>query len=386
MNPKRLFGPITILTAVLAMLTIPATAGSAAGTGSNERPAAGTPGSGCIGHAFGARYQYQPGCSGHDEPELDPLSDAKGSARDLTWTIVLPSDGSLPVADVGPTFWFGGTVADPNSEYGQAYLEMQFYPDAIVNHCTPRGGFRLTFAPNTYGVCTPVWKIDEDDREVAAFNAMLVPDGGTSSMRMYAGDRVQIHMHVVSRKQGWNLDVSDLTTRQTGTIVLNSADDGPLLPAFNRQKIGGSLEWGIVHDAPDAFVWEIGHTSDFTDPPAQFCLPGDPACDSYDAAHWAAFSPLQILSVRFGDGSSSHGWAVVSDYGGVAEIDKYCKVYGGPYCIYPWYARNAGDSHTYGVDYPGTRFNFGQAAQFKQDRRCPGVKGPHTTYCTTGIS
>jgi len=34
---------------------------------------------------------YSNGCSGHDEPELDPVSSAAGSARDLTWTVVLPS-------------------------------------------------------------------------------------------------------------------------------------------------------------------------------------------------------------------------------------------------------------------------------------------------------
>src|SRR5579864_6431561 len=37
---------------------------------------------------------YAPGCTGHDEPELDPLSDAPGSASNLTWTVVLPGDGT----------------------------------------------------------------------------------------------------------------------------------------------------------------------------------------------------------------------------------------------------------------------------------------------------
>ena len=47
---------------------------------------------------------YEPGCTGHDEPELDPVSSAPGSARDLTWTVVLPADGRSSVSDVGPTF------------------------------------------------------------------------------------------------------------------------------------------------------------------------------------------------------------------------------------------------------------------------------------------
>ena len=57
-------------------------------------------GSGCIGHrpqyidnAF--EVSYDAGCSGHDEPELDPVSSLAGSARELTWTVVLPADGSF---------------------------------------------------------------------------------------------------------------------------------------------------------------------------------------------------------------------------------------------------------------------------------------------------
>ena len=64
-------------------------------------------GSGCIAHhpnyiedTF--EVQYSAGCSGHDEPELDPVSSAPGSARDLTWRFVLPSDGSFNVSATGP--------------------------------------------------------------------------------------------------------------------------------------------------------------------------------------------------------------------------------------------------------------------------------------------
>jgi hypothetical protein len=79
--------------------------------------------------------EYAPGCTGHDEPELDPVSSLPGSAKDLTWTAVLPKDGRLPVSDVGPTFWWGGTVTDPNpvALFNQAFLELQFSP-------SPRAG------------------------------------------------------------------------------------------------------------------------------------------------------------------------------------------------------------------------------------------------------
>src|SRR5438309_1061247 len=55
------------------------------------------------------------GCFAHRPNYIEgkikaPISAAPGSARDLTWTVVLPSDGAVPVDAVGPTFWFGGTV------------------------------------------------------------------------------------------------------------------------------------------------------------------------------------------------------------------------------------------------------------------------------------
>jgi hypothetical protein len=76
----------------------------------------------------------------------------------------------------------------------------------------------------------------------------------------------------------------------------------------------------------------------------------------------------------------------VSDYGGAAEVDQYCSAYGGPYCIYPWYAYNSSSSaFTYGVDYPGTKFDYGQAGQFTTTPRCGGPFGPDTTYCDTPL-
>ena len=75
--------------------------------------ASGGQGGGCIAHrpAYVENVfepHYTAGCSGHDEPELDPVSAVPGSAKDITWTAVLPSNGSFfPVDAVGPTFWFG---------------------------------------------------------------------------------------------------------------------------------------------------------------------------------------------------------------------------------------------------------------------------------------
>jgi hypothetical protein len=295
------------------------------------------------------------------------VSSLPGSARNLTWTVVLPSDGSVPVSAVGPTFWWGGTVTDPNPHalFGQAFLEVQFYPDAIVNNCSAAGGFNVSYAPDKFTVCSPVWQVSSKSMaETSAFNAELYKGSGKQPLVMNAGDTVKIHFYVGAPGPGWNIRVTDVTTGQSGTIVLNSGY-GPMLPAFSAQKIGNALGWGLVDDTPNSFVWEIGHTSPFTKPASRFCVPGQVGCDSYDISHWLGFSPLRILSVTFANGSKASKWASVSDLGATAEVAQTCPTYGGPYCSYPWYAFNGnGGAFTYGGDYPGTVHDYGQAALF----------------------
>ena len=357
----------------------------------------GKQGSGCIAHRpnyieGSFEVQYSAGCSGHDEPELDPVSSAPDSARDLTWRFVLPSDGSFNVSATGPTFWFGGTVTDTKSLFGQGFLEVQFYPNSFVSNCTPNGGFVVSYAPNTYTVCSPVWSIHATGQkpvfhEPAAFNAMLTTGAKHQPLVMHAGDTIDIHFHVVSQNQGWHIDVTDETTGGSGTIVLNSAD-GPLLPAFDTQEIGNALAWGAVHDTPNSFVWEIGHTSPFTSPASQFCIPGQSICQSFNTPAWAGTSPIQIKSVTFGDGSHPTSWATVSDTGGKAEVLGHsfvgptkCSKYGGPYCIYPWFSSDGG-AINYGV---GSN-NLGGVDQFAQTATCPSTGVfPDLTYCDTII-
>src|SRR5260370_41349693 len=142
------------------------------------------------------QYRYTAGCSGHDEPELDPVSSLAGSARDLTWTAVLPTDGTVPVSSVGPTFWWGGTVTDPNPQalFGQAFLELQFYPDAIVNTCSSDGGFNVTYAPNKFSVCSPAWQVTTTgNKKNAAFNAEQLIGKSIKPSVMNGGDTHTIH-------------------------------------------------------------------------------------------------------------------------------------------------------------------------------------------------
>ena len=339
--------------------------------------------------------KYDSGCTGHDEPELDPVSKAPGSARDLTWKVVLPSDGSGPgsslVSAVGPTFWFGGTVTDPKSLFGQAFVELQFYPDAIVSSCGQDGGFEVKFAPNTYSVCSPVWRLTSTGQkgvfhETAAFNAMLTDGTGPNNpLIMHAGDTITVHWFTTAAQDGFHVTVSDLTTGGSGTIVLNSSNSGPLMPAFDTQAIGNALGWGGVFDTPNAFVWEIGHESVFTGKGA-LCVAGQTVCDSYNAASWAGTSPIEIQSVTFGDGSQAKEYAAVSDLGGKAEVLATCSAYGGPFCIYPWYSLGRTGFHFGGIDFPDTIKDFGQADQYQQTTQCGGPFGPDSTYCATVLN
>jgi hypothetical protein len=379
------------LARVLAAMTLAMSTSVLALVAGPPAGASGQSGAGdCIAHhpTASSEYaiKYAGGCSGHDEPELDPVSSLPGSARDLTWTAVLPKDGTVPVSAVGPTFWWGGTVTDPNPHalFGQAFLELQFYPDAIVNNCSSDGGFNVTHAPNKFSVCSPVWQVSStSNSETAAFNAELHNGSSSGPLIMNAGDTIRIHFFVSSPSQGWNISVADVTTGQSGTIVLNSKY-GPLLPAFSAQQIGNALGWGLVDDTPNSFVWEIGHTSDFSTPAGQFCTAGQTSCDSYDTAHWLGFTPLKITSVTFAGGSAAKQWAVVSDLGGTAEVNQTCTSYGGPFCTYPWYAFNGtGSAFTYGADYPGTAFDYGQGAQFATTPLCGGPFGPDSTFCDT---
>jgi len=344
----------------------------------------------CIGHHPQEYVWYTASCTGHDEPEIDPLSNAPGSAQNLTWTVVLPTNGAMQVDSVGPTFWIGGTVTDPNSRFGQAFLELQFYPNSITTNCAAGGGYNVTYSANTYTACSPVWEVSKKgNSESAAFNAMLTDSQTGGPLLMHAGDTVTDHQYVTAAKDGMHITVTDLTTGHSGTIVLNSKVDGPLMPAFSVQKLGNALGWGLVNDAPNALVWEIGHTGDYTQPAGQFCLPGSatkPPCYSYDVPSWLQFQPLQIKGVTFGNGSSVKNWSVVSDYGGEAEVNQDCGAgnYGSPFCTYPWYAWNSTlNAFTYGGDYPGTAKDYGQALQFQQDENCASPADGSPQYCST---
>src|ERR1700751_209031 len=159
--PLRLLATIALAAAVAVILAGAAAAPRAGAASSNQ--------SICIGHYPQEYIWYTSSCTGHDEPEIDPLSNAPGSAQDLTWTLVLPtneagtSEAEVGQVDsVGPTFWIGGTVTDPNSLFGQAFLELQFYPNSLVTNCASGGGYDVTYSPNTYTACSPAREVSKN--------------------------------------------------------------------------------------------------------------------------------------------------------------------------------------------------------------------------------
>src|SRR5438309_9608452 len=114
---------------------------------------------------------------------------------------------------------------------------------------------------------------------------MLTDRASGGPLMMHAGDTITAHQYVTPAADGMHITVTDLTTGHSGTIILNSKIDGPLMTAFDRQTLGNALSWGLVNDAPNSLVGEIGYTGDYTTPAGQFCLPASATmspCYSFD--------------------------------------------------------------------------------------------------------
>jgi hypothetical protein len=394
-----------VLAAVAAfVLALSASAGAAATSKSSGAISSGSVGAGtasCLAHIPGGLTEdwydsYTPGCTGHDEPELDPVSSAPRSAENISWRVRLPADGTFPVSSVGNAFWFGGTVKDSNPHKigGQGFLELQFYPDSFTKNCGSNGSFSLVHEPDVYTACSPVWTLQKRGKgiaEPAAFNGMLTDSTGKAPFVMHALDIVDVHIWAPGPSSAYQEQVRDETSHTTSSVmVLISPKDGPLTPEFSTQQIGNALDWGAVWDTPMAFVWEIGHSDLYGDHPGAFCLPGQTFCGSFNAANWAGFTPIRIFNATFGNGSHPRHWAVVTDTGGIAEVlgnsfvgPTDCSSYGGPFCTYPFFSWD-GAAFNFGTDYPNTVTDFGGASQFDQNPSdCPD-DGVFTggTYCS----
>ena len=243
------FALVAAVSAVVLGLSASASAaGTSTSSGTVTSGSAGAYGAAhCLAHVVGGLSEtaydyYTPGCTGHDEPELDPVSSAPGSAQNITWRAVLPADGTFPVSSVGPTFWFGGTVKDTNPHKigGQGFLELQFYPDSLTTRCTPTAASSSSTRP-TYTRRAHLSGRSRSRRariiEPAAFNGMLMDAAGSGPFVMHARDIVDVHIWAPSPDAAYREQVTDETSGQTSSVlVLNSPGDGPLTPAFSTQR------------------------------------------------------------------------------------------------------------------------------------------------------
>ena len=366
----------------------------------------------CFGLYPGRKVDYARGCYGEDEPQINPISGVPGSASNITWTFVLGTDAPGATAatgvkfiDLGPTFSVDAAVNDTKSLDDAALAELQFYPDTVLKSgllkgtsagCLPTGDYNATEKLNSWTACMPVWAVGPAPsyQEYAAFNAMLTPSlPGHSAvpMVMHGGDTITVSIS----GSPYVVTVSDLTTKQTGTIILKagayaSDTDGPLGPLF---PTGGNLKtnflpWGAVQDAPMGLSFEIGHPNLYLYPLAPYCLPGEFNCFSYNVTQgWAKVVPFRITSVTFNSGKAKpSSWGVIDTQGG-SEVDvEWCGKYNAvAACTFPWYAYNARlKAITFGADYPGTTDAYNAYKQYATTPKCTSTFGP--IYCNSVLS
>ena len=370
---------------------------------------------------------YQNGCYGHDEPEIDPISNAPGSAQNITWTFRLPtSSARRPLLDLGPTFWVGASMSDKYSLANSVFSELQFYPDSkllpqtgtdINTACTPLG-FNVTPAANTWSICDYTWGLYPSDggfAETAAYVSVVdTSSNANQPLYLHSGDVIKVHIFSSAGGGVANQQITDVTTGQTGQLVMNSnsktgtgsvpnpkTGDGPLKLPYSTNTTNNALPWGVVLATPMSFSWEIGHSNFYTHPFQGECVPGQWDCQSYDTSSsgWGAVNPFQLMSVKFevkGQQISPDSWATNDSQGGAAEDDVWCGGYGPAetgttLCSFPYYTYNsASKTVDFGTSYPGTKNDFGGGeAQYSQEATCPG---PLTNqfgfdyYCDTPLN
>ena len=147
---------------------------------------------------------YTAGCSGHDEPELDPVSAAPGSASNLTWRSCFRPTVRVPVSAVGPTFWFGGAGHRPEPEglFGEGFLEVQFYPNGILRELHAERRLRGRSTRRTRTPCArPSGRSAPPDKNRSTTSlprSTRCSRRGSkhSPMVMHAGDTIDLHFHL----------------------------------------------------------------------------------------------------------------------------------------------------------------------------------------------
>jgi hypothetical protein len=382
----------------------------------------------CFGIVPFKSSYYGKTCYGHDEPAIDPVSNVPGSGQDITWTIKLPTSSyRRPLLDLGPTFWIGATLSDSSSLADSVFSELQFYPDSSlapqtgtdINSACTQFGFNVNPDPGVWSVCDFSWGLYPATgggyNELPAYVSVL--DQGTSGQPLYlhSGDVIKVHIFDSgdANKDAEQV-ITDVTTGQTGTLIMNSnsvtgagsgvnptTGDGPLTLPYSTNTTNNAMPWGVVDGTPFAFSWEIGHPNIYTHGTQAECVPGQWDCWSYNTTHdgWGAIQPLEIKSVTFGVGGNQiapQSFATNDSQGGSGEDALWCGSYdtsGTNFCTFPWYTYSP-HKHAilFGTTYRHTpaQYAYGEApGEYSQTETCPG---PLTTefgfdyYCSTTLS
>lgn len=360
------------------------------------------------------KINYAAGCYGHDEPDIAPIQSTSGTTSNITWTFYLPKDGTgMSVLSLGPTFWLGTEVTDSASLGGQAFQELQFYPDETLasqattptlnSGCGPGGVYNPISSPGKWTICSPTWAVDPNSfDEYAAFNGMVQNASSPgAAFTMNSGDKIQAHIFKGSQSGNpVNVVVKDLTLGTTSaTLVLNAGSykvdtDGPLTTVGGANTATNFLYWGGTQAPPFSISWEIGHPNIFTYPLAPACYPGMFNCYSYNVGGgWQKTTPIKIVGLHFTVGSTTYkpqSWETTDGQGGSQEDIDYCGSYnnslGGGFCTFPWYSQNgasgaSGTSIEFGGTYSGVTNGYGAYTQYARTPLCSGPFGADTVFC-----
>jgi hypothetical protein len=268
--------------------------------------------------------------------------------------------------------------------------------------CSPLG-FNVNPDPGTWSLCDFTWglygSLSTGFTEVPAYVSVVdVTTNPNQPLYLHSGDRIRVHIfNSGDASNDAEQVITDLTTGQSGTLIMNSnattgagsganpgVGDGPLSLPYSTNTTDNAMPWGVVDGTPFAFSWEIGHANIYTHGTQPECVPGQWDCFSYDTTSdgWGAIDPLRIESVTFGVGGqhvAPQSWATNDSQGGSAEDSLWCGSYdtaGTDMCTFPWYTYNPRvHALLIGTTYRGTppQFAYGEApAEYAQTQACNG--------------
>ncbi|MCI4340043.1 MAG: PKD domain-containing protein [Thermoplasmata archaeon] len=347
-----------------------------------------TPADFCYGvwPARGGQSLYPDECYGHDEPGFSAFSNLPGSGGNVSWTFTLPTDRDAThnQSDLYGTFWFGMVLSDPGSALGQAFLELQFYPDHIWTSATTVNGKWIGAAR--------VVQADLQDGYLddAYVSPLLI--GGISGqyLTMNQGDSIAVNLSGwIGNPLGESVVVADRTLGvEADHRLYNQTGHYPLNPSYSTNSYPDALEWTDTGAPAVSFSFETGHSANSAYPEnSSFggCSPGPPPstarnpavpCPSYDASNWAndTGTPLRVSAPVFWNGSTRATAAeidIVNPVGGEPLMDTASNGTcagrdGSAFCTYPWYSYACSfRAFEFGAtNYPETSVDFGKYNQY----------------------